>query len=367
MEETEYPFLPFKLNIVNCAQNSYMLYFVCVELRIFERGIKMFKKVLVLILSILMAGIFCLTIIASNNPTFLVDTKEANAGDKVEINISIKNNPGLASAKFYVTYDKDLSLESVSYGNIGGMTMQPQSLTSNPVILNWFSALSELKGDKVYATLTFKVPSSPKKTSYPITIKYNQNDVFNIDEEDIYFEIVNGAINIKGIETTQTQTSQETTKKIVTTQVTKETITTQVTSQIVTTQVTKETFTTQTTKEPVTTQVTKAEITTQTEEQLNTTSIDIPSTTYIEPVITTIYPETIVASEETSIETTQTSKTEIETKIDNSSTTQTTSETESEISNKKDSKGIVITLILIGVLLIGCIVVVIFVVKKSKK
>lgn len=130
-----------------------------------------------------------------NNPQILVSSNTAAPGSVVSVTISLNNNPGIASMKLKVGYDSALTLESVSYNNnIGGQFALPQKLDS-PVILNWIGATADVSGNITFATLNFKVPENAKNgTQYAITVSYDQDDVFNKEEENIAFETVEGTV-----------------------------------------------------------------------------------------------------------------------------------------------------------------------------
>lgn len=132
-----------------------------------------------------------------SKPHFVISSANASAGDTdVEITIAIKKNPGIASAKLNVTYAADLSLKSIKYNeSIGGMFMQPQGYDS-PVILNWFNGIANSTGDFIFATLTFDVSESAVVGEYNISLTYDPYDVYNIAEENLMFEVVNGKIFI---------------------------------------------------------------------------------------------------------------------------------------------------------------------------
>jgi hypothetical protein len=135
--------------------------------------------------------------IDANSPQFVVDSKTASAGSEVKINISLKNNPGIASIKMKVAYGSDLTLTAVDYNSaMGGQSQPPQTMTS-PVTLNWYNGTANTTGDKVFATLTFKVSDKAKAGSTSdITVTYNADDVYNINEKNVAFGVQNGKITV---------------------------------------------------------------------------------------------------------------------------------------------------------------------------
>ena len=141
----------------------------------------------------------------ATEPTFVVKTVEAAAGETVDVTIEVANNPGIASIKLLATYDANLTLNSITYNNaIGGMFMQPQKLTS-PVILNWFNGAANSNGDWVFATLSFTVADTAAAGTYPITITYEADNVYNINFDNLDFAITNGGVTVVCQHTSKTE------------------------------------------------------------------------------------------------------------------------------------------------------------------
>ena len=163
------------------------------------------RKVLSFLMVLLMViSIIPMQILAADAPAFVVDKiTECAAGDTVDVNISVKNNPGIASIKLAVSYDETaMKLTNIAYNSaIGGMAQQPQTKDS-PVTLNWFNGSADTTGDWVFATLTFEIAedaAAAADTSYAIEVTYEANNVYNIAEENVAFDIENGSITVKGV------------------------------------------------------------------------------------------------------------------------------------------------------------------------
>ena len=135
-----------------------------------------------------------------DHPTFRVESVTASPGDSgIKIDIIAENNPGIASAKLIVNYDDTaLKLTNVEYNSDwGGMSQSPQYL-KNPLTLNWFNGTADFtQKDAVYATLTFDVAEDAATGFSEIKLSYNPDDVYNIAESNVAFEIVNGGVEIQ--------------------------------------------------------------------------------------------------------------------------------------------------------------------------
>ncbi|MBQ7246849.1 MAG: leucine-rich repeat protein [Lachnospiraceae bacterium] len=132
-----------------------------------------------------------------NAPQFVIESKLAKSGEAVDVSILLKNNPGIASVKAKVAFDSDLVLTAVTYGEqLGGTATLPQRLQS-PVVLHWYNGFENTDGDVVLATLTFMVSDTAETGEHVITLSYDPDDVYNINEENIEFAIIDGILTVR--------------------------------------------------------------------------------------------------------------------------------------------------------------------------
>ena len=274
------------------------------------------KKVLFFVLIVAVVAAFAINIAAveTDAPSFVVDTVTCKPGDTVKINVSVKNNPGIVSARLVVTYDSPLSLEAVEYGSeLGGSAQIPAAMTS-PFVLNWISPFAELKKDVTFATLTFSVPSGTKNGKYYVEIGYNPEDVFNAGEANVAFGKTDGVINVNGgTETTTSQTtSAETTSNAVSTTIISTTETTSSASTATTAETTS--AATSSATETTSTETTSSQVATQTTASEKSTS---GTTAWLPPIGTTPSGES------------ETSASPVETTSERSTASETSSDAES--------------------------------------
>ena len=131
------------------------------------------------------------------DPAFIVETVAANAGDQsVAVNVFVKNNPGVAAIALDISYDKDkLELTGFSYNTaaLGGASTTPYSSTAKVPCLFMVNGTSDVTGDFTFATMYFNVKASATG-SCPIAVTYEEDNVYDINEDNISFTIINGAI-----------------------------------------------------------------------------------------------------------------------------------------------------------------------------
>ena len=129
-------------------------------------------------------------------PQIIIGSKKVRPGGMVDVNIALKNNPGIASLKLKVSFDSDLTLTNITYNDsIGGSSQLPQTMDS-PVILNWYNGAANSNGDFTFVTLTFNVAETAQVGYKNITLSYDPDDVYNIDENNIEFAVIDGNIEV---------------------------------------------------------------------------------------------------------------------------------------------------------------------------
>ena len=166
-----------------------------------KKSYRLLSAILTIIMVVSLLPLNALTAFAAEDTMTVVGSEEtAAAGSTVQFTVSLQDNPGISSYKFVLTYDNDLlTLTGVEYNTaMGGQTIPPQKMQS-PVTLLWVSAFADYHGDCTAATLTFTVsPDAPDDVVLPITISYDPNDVYNMEETNIPCAVVNGSITVLG-------------------------------------------------------------------------------------------------------------------------------------------------------------------------
>ena len=142
---------------------------------------------------------------AAELPSIAVSSKDAVAGDTVDITVSLANNPGIISLLLDVDYDDTaMTLVNVKDAGVFGNPLHADSLSIKPYVLFWSNgtAESDYTINDVIATLTFEILKDTKPGEYPIEISYDKDNdgIFNFNLEAVDFGIVNGAIKVKETE-----------------------------------------------------------------------------------------------------------------------------------------------------------------------
>ena len=135
----------------------------------------------------------------SDGPTFIIENVNANPGDtNVPVTVAVKNNPGVSAIALDIIYDKsNLTLKNFTYNTsaLAGASTTPYNANAFQPCLFMVNGTQNIEGDFTFATMYFDV-SSQAEGICPITVVYDEDNVYNIDEDNIAFEIADGAVNV---------------------------------------------------------------------------------------------------------------------------------------------------------------------------
>ena len=123
----------------------------------------------------------------------------ADPGEIVTVPVAIQNNPGIISFKLKIGYD-DTALELLEVTQTQYASLVVGPLTKNPLTVNWCEGdrAENCTDEGEFLLLTFAVKETVTHGAYPITLTYDQQDVFNIEFEDVVFATAAGSVTIRG-------------------------------------------------------------------------------------------------------------------------------------------------------------------------
>jgi len=163
-----------------------------------KHGRKFISFILVLTIII---SIFAPAALAAGGGRLVVSDAEGKAGDRVEVTISLKNNPGIIAATMEVSYDAaKLRLVNVKDEGLLAESIFSDSYSRNPYYLNWNDALATVNNTAVgvIATLTFEILSGAASGKTEIVLSLSDREIFDADLNDVPFSAENGYITISG-------------------------------------------------------------------------------------------------------------------------------------------------------------------------
>ena len=141
-------------------------------------------------------------VIDENAPAIVVSKVVSRAGNTVDVDISIKNNPGITVFRVYVDYDESLTLVSATSGGIlNGFVYNANEVGKNPYTVFFKDSLATENNmaNGTVVTLKFKVSDDAQEGDLPINITYEADnfDIYDKDLKPVEFAIVNGSVEIK--------------------------------------------------------------------------------------------------------------------------------------------------------------------------
>lgn len=131
----------------------------------------------------------------SDEPMFeVVSAIKSDASSTVNVDIIVKNNPGIAGATLNVEFADGLTLIAAENGEAFSnlMLTKPGAFTNHCRFL-WDSVDGEAVADGVILTLTFEVASSASE-DLAISIYCNDGDVYNENLDTVEVQTVNGVV-----------------------------------------------------------------------------------------------------------------------------------------------------------------------------
>lgn len=133
-------------------------------------------------------------------PTVTVESVYAAAGEDIEVDISIANNPGILGATLKVTYDSALTLTAAKNGEVFSMLSMTKPGTFKSgcnFVWDGQEINDEDIKDGVILTLSFTISETAEAgKELPIVLSYTNGAIINKDLKPVSIEIVSGAISV---------------------------------------------------------------------------------------------------------------------------------------------------------------------------
>ena len=133
----------------------------------------------------------------STEPVFeVVSATKSESSSTVNVDIVVKNNPGIAGATLNVEYAEGLTLVSATNGAaFSALAFTKPGSFSNPCRFLWDSQDGEVTTDGVILTLTFEV-SDNATGNLDIAISCNDGDIYNANLDTVFMKTKNGTVSL---------------------------------------------------------------------------------------------------------------------------------------------------------------------------
>ncbi|MBR6873976.1 MAG: hypothetical protein IKN17_10790 [Ruminococcus sp.] len=155
------------------------------------------KKFISFAASLILAASLPLTALSAGQGEFYVSSASGKAGDKVKVEVGLHSSPGIISLRLAVDYDSDaLTLTDCKTADFETAAVSDPG--SDPFVVLWADlGAGNFKGDAVLAELTFEI-SGDASGEYPLSITFDEDDVFDLDFNNVDFKAANGSVTVSG-------------------------------------------------------------------------------------------------------------------------------------------------------------------------
>ena len=138
--------------------------------------------------------------VAAEVAVITVESKSVSAGEgtaEVELAVDLENNPGIAGGILSMSYDPELTLDSVSRGTaLSTLHFTPSGdLTENPINLVYDGTDADTSNGTLF-TVTFTVPITEEKT-YDVTLTYQPDGIYGQNMESVEVQTVSGGVTVE--------------------------------------------------------------------------------------------------------------------------------------------------------------------------
>ena len=132
-------------------------------------------------------------------PTIVISNVTASAGDTVEVELSIVNNPGIAGATVSIEYPVGVVFDEATNGDaFATLDFSHTNGLPNPCNLTWDSESGQTTSNGTIANLKFTVPADAKSgDTFEIKCSYKYGDIYNDSWDDVEITFINGFIRVE--------------------------------------------------------------------------------------------------------------------------------------------------------------------------
>ena len=169
-------------------------------MKISKKVLSLFIALVMIITALPMNTLSALAAASKTPATITVESNSAMPNSTVNVNVIIKDNPGIVGASITVNNTDELTLVDANSGPaFEALSFAKPGSFSNKNTFVWDAetvTADDIK-DGVILTLSYKISASAKiDSNYPITVDCEYGDVINAELEPVETEIVNGDITV---------------------------------------------------------------------------------------------------------------------------------------------------------------------------
>ena len=132
--------------------------------------------------------------------SFAVDTVTVSEeAEKVDVKISVLNNPGILGMVFSVSYDEQaLKLVDCQSGDaLSALAFQKPSRYASGCNFVWYGSRTGEVTDGEMLILTFEIAEGAKPGSYPVSVSWDDRTIYDSNSDMLEPDVIPGAIVIQ--------------------------------------------------------------------------------------------------------------------------------------------------------------------------
>ncbi|MCR5484007.1 MAG: hypothetical protein K6F09_00275 [Clostridiales bacterium] len=165
------------------------------------------KKLMMILAAALILTSSVFTAFGARPGKFALGSAEGKPGSEVTVYLTVSDNPGFVATRLFIGYDatrvKLLSAtDSALFG--AGKSTFGKDMSANPYTVIFEDSLSSVnhKENGKLAALKFKILDKAPAGKAVLTLNVDTTSTFDVNLSSVMFEVSNGAINVKGADTT---------------------------------------------------------------------------------------------------------------------------------------------------------------------
>ena len=135
-----------------------------------------------------------------DKPTIVVESVTANAGDTVDVIVSLAKNPGIMDMALSFTHDSTaLSLTGTRNGDAlsDATFMGPKNMASGCRATWYYMDEPAEYADGSVIILTFDVLETAENGDYEVSVEYGEMDINDIEGNHLSFNIESGKVTVE--------------------------------------------------------------------------------------------------------------------------------------------------------------------------
>lgn len=135
----------------------------------------------------------------TSTPLFRITSANVLAGENFDLDLTISNNPGITALQVSIEFDtSSIEMTGIEHKGLFSNPSTCSNTFNSPFKVSWYSQNSNNETENgVLATLHFHALDTAQNGDYPITVSYDEDNVFNSSFDNVYFSTENATVTVR--------------------------------------------------------------------------------------------------------------------------------------------------------------------------